>query len=109
MTCRPAASLVLMATFQTDTAAWWVIAITALSALGMAHVVAPATTGDGSRRLQTLAENEREHVQRVLDSVDWNKKEAARVLEISRGTLYRKIVEYNLRPESRLSRNRSSR
>jgi EmrB/QacA subfamily drug resistance transporter len=37
------ASLVLMATFQTDTAAWWVIAITALSALGMAHVVAPAT------------------------------------------------------------------
>jgi DNA-binding NtrC family response regulator len=73
------------------------------------HVVAPATSGDGSRRLQTLAENEREHVQRVLDSVDWNKKEAARVLEISRGTLYRKIVEYNLRPESRLSRNRSSR
>ena len=37
------ASLLLMATFQTDTAAWWVIAITALSALGMAHVVAPAT------------------------------------------------------------------
>jgi len=38
-----AVALVLMATFQTDTAAWWVIAITALSALGMAHVVAPAT------------------------------------------------------------------
>lgn len=36
-------SLVLMATFQTDTAAWWVIAVTALSAFGMAHVVAPAT------------------------------------------------------------------
>jgi EmrB/QacA subfamily drug resistance transporter len=38
-----AVALMLMATFQTDTAAWWVIAITALSALGMAHVVAPAT------------------------------------------------------------------
>jgi EmrB/QacA subfamily drug resistance transporter len=38
-----ATSLVLMATFQTDTAAWWVIAVTALSAFGMAHVVAPAT------------------------------------------------------------------
>ncbi len=38
-----AAALALMATFQTDTAAWWVITITALSALGMAHVVAPAT------------------------------------------------------------------
>ncbi len=36
-------SLVLMATFQTDTAAWWVITVTALSAFGMAHVVAPAT------------------------------------------------------------------
>ena len=33
----------LMATFQTDSRGWWVIAITALSALGMAHVVAPAT------------------------------------------------------------------
>jgi hypothetical protein len=32
-----------MATFQTDTAAWWVIFVTALSAFGMAHVVAPAT------------------------------------------------------------------
>jgi len=38
-----AVALMLMATFQTDTAAWWVIAITALSAFGMAHVVAPAT------------------------------------------------------------------
>jgi EmrB/QacA subfamily drug resistance transporter len=38
-----ASALALMATFQTDSAAWWVIAVTALSALGMAHVVAPAT------------------------------------------------------------------
>jgi EmrB/QacA subfamily drug resistance transporter len=38
-----ATALALMATFQTDTTGWWVIAVTALSALGMAHVVAPAT------------------------------------------------------------------
>jgi len=38
-----ASALVLMSTFQVDTTGWWVIAITALSALGMAHVVAPAT------------------------------------------------------------------
>ena len=31
---------------------------------------------------------------------EWNKKEAARVLDISRGTLYRKIVEYQLEPEA---------
>jgi transcriptional regulator of acetoin/glycerol metabolism len=38
---------------------------------------------------------------RVLEAVQWNKKEAARVLDISRGTLYRKIVEYSLEPEQR--------
>jgi transcriptional regulator of acetoin/glycerol metabolism len=37
----------------------------------------------------------------VLEATDWNKKEAARVLDISRGTLYRKIVEYQLEPETR--------
>mgnify|MGYP003350790470 CR=1 FL=1 len=41
----------------------------------------------------------------MLDAVQWNKKEAARVLEISRGTLYRKIVEYNLEPDTRAPRN----
>jgi transcriptional regulator with PAS, ATPase and Fis domain len=73
-----------------------------------AHTATPAPAS-GPRRLQTMAENEREHVQRVLEAVDWNKKEAARVLEISRGTLYRKIVEYDLKPESKLFRNRPAR
>ena len=74
-----------------------------------AHASTPSPTSSEPRGMQTLAENEKEHVQRVLESVDWNKKEAARVLDISRGTLYRKIVEYNLRPEARLSRNRAAR
>jgi DNA-binding NtrC family response regulator len=47
-------------------------------------------------RLPTLAEAEQSHIIRVLESVNWNKKQAASVLEISRGTLYRKIVEYGL-------------
>jgi len=47
-------------------------------------------------RLPSLAEAERAHIARVLEEVRWNKKEAARVLEISRGTLYRKIAEYAL-------------
>jgi transcriptional regulator of acetoin/glycerol metabolism len=54
-----------------------------------------------------LAEAERAHIVRVLESTSWNKKEAARLLDISRGTLYRKIVEYALEPEDRVSRNRS--
>ena len=56
--------------------------------------VAPAT--DARPRLPTLRDAERAHIQRVLEAVSWNKKEAARVLEISRGTLYRKILEYQL-------------
>lgn len=54
---------------------------------------APATQGE---RLWSLAEAERAHISRVLDAVRWNKKQAAEVLEISRGTLYRKILEYGL-------------
>jgi DNA-binding NtrC family response regulator len=53
---------------------------------------------DAARPLPTLAEAEREHIGRVLRATDWNKKEAARLLDISRGTLYRKIVEYHLQP-----------
>jgi len=46
---------------------------------------------------------------RVLDSVSWNKKQAASVLEISRGTLYRKIVEYGLEGDTRTARSRPRR
>ncbi|HEX5109020.1 MAG TPA: sigma-54 dependent transcriptional regulator [Vicinamibacterales bacterium] len=53
---------------------------------------APAT----APRLQTLRDAERTHIARVLEAVRWNKKEAARVLAISRGTLYRKILDYGL-------------
>jgi len=53
----------------------------------------PSPKGDG---LSSLAEAERAHIARVLDAVRWNKKQAAQVLEISRGTLYRKILEYGL-------------
>ena len=35
---------------------------------------------------------------------NWNKKQAAGVLEISRGTLYRKILEYGLETDPRLRR-----
>jgi DNA-binding NtrC family response regulator len=60
---------------------------------------------DAARRLPTLAEAERAHILRVLNAREWNKKDAARVLDISRGTLYRKILEYELVPGGRTSRN----
>jgi DNA-binding NtrC family response regulator len=60
-------------------------------------------------RLPSLRESERSHIMRVLEAVQWNKKEAARILDISRGTLYRKIVEFGLEPEANASRNKTRR
>ncbi|MEO8683020.1 MAG: sigma-54 dependent transcriptional regulator, partial [Vicinamibacterales bacterium] len=53
---------------------------------------------EGSTRLPSLRDAERAHIIRVLEATEWNKLEAAKVLEISRGTLYRKIDEYGLEP-----------
>jgi len=64
------------------------------------HATAPLASPTGDR-MPSLAEAERAHIVRVLEATQWNKKEAARLLDISRGTLYRKIVEYTLEPESR--------
>ena len=67
------------------------------------------TPAETSRdRLPSLADAERAHIARVLESVNWNKKQAASVLEISRGTLYRKIVEYALEETPPASRNRTT-
>jgi transcriptional regulator with PAS, ATPase and Fis domain len=57
--------------------------------------------------LPSLRDAERTHIARVLEAVAWNKKEAARVLDISRGTLYRKITEFELEPESTAGRDKS--
>ena len=64
-------------------------------------------TSDAPPRLPTLREAERAHIMRALEASGWNKKEAARLLEISRGTLYRKIVEYGLEHETRSIRSRA--
>jgi DNA-binding NtrC family response regulator len=61
------------------------------------HLGASAPT-PGPDRLPTLREAERAHIVRALEAARWNKKEAARLLDISRGTLYRKIVEFGLEP-----------
>ncbi len=62
------------------------------------HPHSSSAGGPLTPRLPTLADAERAHIAHVLDAVGWNKKEAARLLDISRGTLYRKISEYGLVP-----------
>jgi transcriptional regulator with PAS, ATPase and Fis domain len=61
---------------------------------------------EGNTRLPSLRDAERAHIIRVLEAVDWNKLEAAKVLDISRGTLYRKIDEYGLEQPGRGRKNR---
>jgi DNA-binding NtrC family response regulator len=70
---------------------------------------AEAPVETSRERLPSLADAERAHIARVLESVHWNKKQAAAILEISRGTLYRKIVEYGLEEAPPASRNRAAR
>jgi len=73
------------------------------------HATAPMAQSATGDRLPSLAEAERAHIVRVLEAVEWNKKEASRVLDISRGTLYRKIVEFELEPEPRAAGARRGR
>ena len=46
---------------------------------------------------QSLADVERNHIARVLESHDWNITRAAETLSIDRATLYNKIKKYDLR------------
>jgi PAS domain S-box-containing protein len=46
----------------------------------------------------SLSKNERSLIVRVMRQSNWNKHEAARLLDISRGTLYSKLKRYNIRP-----------
>jgi len=45
---------------------------------------------------RTMQDVEREHIKGVLRMTKGNKREAARILKISRGTLYRRLKDYGL-------------
>ncbi len=51
---------------------------------------------NGNRNKLSLAEVEKEHIIEVLNSVDWNKKNAYTILGISKPTLNTKIKEYDI-------------
>lgn len=46
--------------------------------------------------LLSLADMEKNHIRHVLDTVNWNKLDASRILKITRPTLNAKIEKYNL-------------
>ena len=49
---------------------------------------------------QSLKENEKQHVERILKLCRWNISKAAGILEVSRITLHSKIKKYGLQPSS---------
>jgi transcriptional regulator of acetoin/glycerol metabolism len=51
------------------------------------------------RKLNDLPQNERENLIRTLLATQWNVSAAARKLEWSRMTMYRKLAKHNIRPE----------
>ena len=64
------------------------------------HPAAPTARTD-TPVLVPLRDVERDHIRRVLNALNWNKKRTAQVLQISRETLYRKIAEFALVEEKR--------
>jgi PAS domain S-box-containing protein len=55
-------------------------------------------SGVGTSKEFSLWKNERDLVATVMRECNWNKNEAARLLDISRGTLYSKLKKYDIRP-----------
>ena len=54
------------------------------------------TTIANADQLRTLAEHEREFLQKALEKCGWNKKLTAQRLKISRNTLYMKLKKYQI-------------
>ena len=73
------------------------------------HGRLPQPESEPSSGLSTLREAERVQITRVLEAAEWNKLEAAKILDISRGTLYRKIEEFGLEPEGAARARRARR
>jgi Nif-specific regulatory protein len=48
-------------------------------------------------RPSNLEEMEKEHIRRTLEYTDWNKSQAAGILQIERSTLDRKIKSYEIK------------
>jgi two-component system response regulator HydG len=56
---------------------------------------------EGQHAPQSLKENEKQHIDRILKMSGWNISKAAGILEVSRITLHSKIKKYGLQPQPR--------
>ena len=67
-----------------------------LSAPGIGAPGLPPGSGTQATAARTLADIEREHILRVLESVNGNRTRAATILDIGSATLFRKLKEYRV-------------
>lgn len=58
----------------------------------------PGEIKDDIVKFISLAENEKNHIKKILDAVQWDKNKAHKILGISLPTLYSKIDNYKLSP-----------
>ena len=74
------------------------IKITQMSEAGESMGEKPITRSSDLLDLLNLEEVEKRHILRILEYTNWNKSQTAKILQISRPTLDRKIEKYDLRP-----------
>ena len=65
----------------------------------------PVGSGEAAEELLPLEEIERQHARRVVERVDGNKMKAAKILGVSRATLYRLLAEDRSTPEESSSKS----
>jgi len=54
-----------------------------------------------SPAVESLNDNEKRHIQTILDKYSWNISRASKVLKVDRATLYNKIKKYDLKPPNK--------
>lgn len=54
------------------------------------------TNNNYSHNQKSLIEVERSHIRKIMDEVDWNISRAAKILGVSRQTLYNRLNQFNL-------------
>jgi DNA-binding NtrC family response regulator len=73
------------------------VALASKNTIGADDLAQTTYSPENARREYALARNEKDLILTVLEKANWNKRQAARMLEISRGTLYSKLKKYNIR------------
>ena len=62
----------------------------------ISHKVRAGSAEESQKLKDALKDPEKDLISKALDSVEWNRNEAAKVLGINRTTLYKKMLRYGL-------------